>query len=801
MQNAPVVAWELSLRGVLTEDEKRSVLRNQMRRHQKETLFDIIIHKKFRHIDSVLSCLNSTGNDSLLWILNFLKTQILEAFPDYDNGGGPQVTRNSLGDFNQFLNAFNARIFRQPTQRRKKRRRGIFTFLEEHHFDFEMEENDPKDSKTCNPLILIVHQAATDGDSEILLEILNLKPDLSPFCIHTENGRTPLHAAMLGSSCKNALKCVKTIINRFMEQLAQEPETDFEQKRNALTKFVNHKDREGLTAMHLAAEAEYIEVIKYFYDNQRCDIFIQCKNGYTPLDVMYIKTPEAVIHFLNGALPTTFSHEAGNFTLEIDFRTVIGSKCIESRHQQPETDLLANMVFQNPDAAKTIVPHVIVKTFLDLKWQKMKYWLHASIMFHVICLLAYTYMVIQIFLVDYPYETYYEVFLKNFSGGNSSSPTTDNTTRRNVLTYLLGEWVHWEFGDTWDQLFHNTGSDAEYLSIPKPIIAAIFLTFAFVLILKEIFELAVLNKIFFHGRRKKNEKLKNIWGGLTAYLNSVENIFQLIFLTILLMGSTLVMWDISELHYVSAALSVIVAWSLILMHFGNLYGNGMGIYVQMLGKVIKSFLKIMGTYSVLIVAFSIAFSILFPSMKDCQSLPKALGRTIVMMTGELEYKETFYPDPQPDGSSNPVMTIPLFGHIVFLTIVVLLGIVLINLLIGLTVYDIEGLRDKSEVILRSIQIQKLFIMENSLFSLNYMIVWIRRTFHSMFFSTPFLNYNCMHLDIFVIKPDGDMTNNGEGLNGMVVNKSIKEIPKKLQKEIRAMAEDVDQYVSWYLKKR
>ena len=38
-----------------------------------------------------------------------------------------------------------------------------------------------------------------------------------------------------------------------------------------------------------------------------------------------------------------------------------------------EMDLLAKMVYQNFDtAASVILPHVVVKTFLDLKWKKLR---------------------------------------------------------------------------------------------------------------------------------------------------------------------------------------------------------------------------------------------------------------------------------------------------------------------------------------------------------------------------------------------------------------------------------------------
>ncbi|CAG7834106.1 unnamed protein product [Allacma fusca] len=812
LQNAPQVAWELSLQGVITDDETQSVLRNPIRQHQKEALFQIISHKKFKDIDKITTTLESTGNESLRWIMNFVKTQIMEAFPSsvYDLNKPKKLSFDlKVIDIESRSEIpVTRRAYRTPSQRKRKRR-GINTFIEENQFLFESGARNSDMNVNIHPLSVLVHQAATDGDSEILQELFTLKPDLSPHAVDPENGRTPLHSAMLSPSRQNALKCVKVLIARFMEQLGETMELDLEQKQNALNLFLNHKDRQGLTVMHLAAESEYFEVIKYLYDNHRCDIFIRCKDGFTPLDVMYQKTPEAVVHFLNGALPTAYSHEAGNYTLEIDFSTVIGTAKAEDKYKHPETDMLAKLVFQNPEAAKIILPHVIVKTFLDLKWQKMKFWLNTSIIVQVLLLICYTSFVMQIFLVDCPYSLLHKQHavdinqtIRKWKGKKSwksrSTETNEDApnTMPGLVKYLIGDLVDMKLSQFIVRILPNKTKVCS-ISIPQWVLLITFVVFGCFIVCKEVGEIIILNKIFYNGRRKRFTNWRNFWVGLSSYLNNVENIFQIIFLVLLFFQASLAFDYISELHYTAGALSIVVAWSLILMHFGNIYG--LGTYVQILGKVIKIFLKIMGTYMVLIVAFAIAFSIMFPEMKQFKTFPKSFSRVIIMMTGELDYSATFYPNTTLVG---PVVVVPVTAHIIFISFVLLLCVILINLLIGLTVYDIEGLRGKTDVILRSIQIEKLYVMESSLFGLNCIISWVRNAIVRLY--DPARCGPGMYLDIFVVEPEDDedllSVDNSQGLHGMVVVKSIKEIPKKLQKEIRAMAEDVNQYVYTYLKK-
>ena len=80
--------------------------------------------------------------------------------------------------------------------------------------------------------------------------------------------------------------------------------------------------------------------------------------------------------------------------------------------------------------------------------------------------------------------------------------------------------------------------------------------------------------------------------------------------------------------------------------------------------------------------FIISFCVLFPNYQSFNvQTVSALVKTLVMMAGEIEYENFIY--------ENGDAIFPFTGHFMILLFVVLISIILMNLLVGLAVSDIQ----------------------------------------------------------------------------------------------------------------
>jgi hypothetical protein len=93
--------------------------------------------------------------------------------------------------------------------------------------------------------------------------------------------------------------------------------------------------------------------------------------------------------------------------------------------------------------------------------------------------------------------------------------------------------------------------------------------------------------------------------------------------------------------------------------------------------------KVLLTFVFLLIGFALAFMVQFQSKPPFEAPLEAFMKTVVMMISELEYSSLF--------RENENFLFPLFGRIFFLFFLFMVVIVLMHLLVGLAVSDINSL--------------------------------------------------------------------------------------------------------------
>ncbi|XP_018560868.1 transient receptor potential channel pyrexia-like [Anoplophora glabripennis] len=130
----------------------------------------------------------------------------------------------------------------------------------------------------------------------------------------------------------------------------------------------------------------------------------------------------------------------------------------------------------------------------------------------------------------------------------------------------------------------------------------------------------------------------------------------------------------------ATSIAVLLAWIELMLLIGRL--PSLGYYALMFSTVLQNVVKVLLAFLCLVIGFALSFSIQFRSYEQFSDPWRALVKTTVMMMGEFEYADLFADS---RGGS-------LLPRIIFLMFIILTSIVLMNLMVGLAVSDIQELQ-------------------------------------------------------------------------------------------------------------
>ncbi|KAJ8711576.1 hypothetical protein PYW08_008530 [Mythimna loreyi] len=170
--------------------------------------------------------------------------------------------------------------------------------------------------------------------------------------------------------------------------------------------------------------------------------------------------------------------------------------------------------------------------------------------------------------------------------------------------------------------------------------------------------------------------------------------------------------------------AVLGAWTNLMLMMGQL--PMFGDYVAMYQKVLTEFLKLLLAYICLLLGFTICFCVVFPNEEMFSNPLMGFISTLSMMVGELNLN-ILINDPAKD---DPPLIFELSSQIIFILFLMFVTIILMNLLVGIAVHDIQGLRKTAGLSKLVRQTKLILFVEMGMFS-----AWLPKCLHKYVYRT------------------------------------------------------------------
>lgn len=459
-----------------------------------------------------------------------------------------------------------------------------------------------------------LHLAARSHSLECVEILLKGRADPN---IEDNEGRTPLHLA-LG----------KSLMTDDITELLLKWRAD-----------VNKADRYGYTPLHIAASNELSRCVNLLIKYE-ADLSASTIGGNSALSIVLRKTPTSLDVFecrLDKSLTLNQQgFKAGELELQLDFRPLLQHR----RNRQSRSSEIGYLNVFVEEGYKEILEHPLCQSFLHLKWQKIRRYYVARLLFYLIYVLILTSWVITALA----HNCY------NESKGYVHDPLLcANAT--GLYGFLYRHSVILEI--QWYMLIVFTMLEAsrKFIVIPSYRSVRQFFTQ-----MENLVEWCVILSVF-----------------ATSFVYT---------------GKTYI-WQ-SHL----GAFAVLCGWSNLMLMIGQL--PVFGAYVAMFTSVQAQVFKLLLAYACLLVGFTASFCVIFPHSKSFSNPHTGLIKVLAMMTGELGFEDLFFSSDKGGlyeniGGTSWIL-LQISAQLFFMLFLLFVTIVLMNLLIGIAVHDIKGLQ-------------------------------------------------------------------------------------------------------------
>lgn len=527
-----------------------------------------------------------------------------------------------------------------------------------------------------------LHLAADEGNVDCINLLLAKGADAK---LKNHRGFTALHLAARTSS----LECVESLLSNGNANPNAE---DFDKRtplHAAVGKLdssiqiietlimwggnVNHQDIFGFTALHLAAQDGQSQCVDMliFYG---ADVTTRSRKGVSALNVISRKLPEslAMIKYnLDCAITLHESADPSNRDVELE----LDFRQLSQSSHPKEITFLSTLI---EEGHKEFLEHPLCTAFLHIKWKKMRKFFIARLAFCFVTVLF-------------------------------------------LSLYVLTALAHSCYNGSRD--LAETIKDQE-LCQKQSIFGDLLRTNPFVIEMQWwVLVIIIMFEII--------RKLYGVTGynSLKHYVTQIENIIEWfviisVFLTSYIYHKRIEYWQ----NHV-AAFAVLFGWTNLMLMIGQL--PDFGVYVAMYRKVQVEFGKLFMAYSGILIGFTISFCVIIPDSPVFSNPLMGFITVLVMMTGE---EDLILLTNDPDRVDPPLFN-EISGYIVYISFIIFVTVILMNLLEGIAVNDIEELKKTAELSRLVRQTELIHYIESALFK-RYLPSWLRKIINNSALVSP-----------------------------------------------------------------
>lgn len=493
-------------------------------------------------------------------------------------------------------------------------------------------------ARTREKELTALHLAAEGGYVDCIEILLDKKADANA---RNHRGQTPLHLA----ARSQAFDCVELLLRKgnadpnigdFDERTALHAAVGKAARSYDIIEIlvtwgadVNAKDQYGYTPLHMAALNELSQCVEILIFHG-ADVTAKSKFGMTALGIITRKTP-ASLAMVTQKLDAaiTLHHHPESSNREVELR--LDFRSILQHCHPREISFLNTFV---DEGQKEILLHPLCSAFLYLKWEKIRKYYIVRILFSfifVFCLSLYV-------LTALAHNCYNH-------GKNMNDTDSNNVFELCEKKSMMG-----------DMLRNN----------PFVIEMQWF-------VLVGITACEVLRKVY------------GIAGypNVKQYLSHSENVIEWAVVVSVFVISFIYTGRTYNWQNHVGAFAVLCGWTNLMLMIGQL--PIFGSYVAMYTRVQGEFAKLLLAYSCLLIGFTISFCVIFPDSSTFANPFIGLITVLVMMTGEISLDLLVDDDPE-------YILLEISAQVTFILFLLFVTVILMNLLVGIAVHDIQGLQ-------------------------------------------------------------------------------------------------------------